>query len=455
MKSVVFSLFLFALFAFAIAEFNMGDPNSIMNEVMPFKQLTHDLCRESGECPSNLGSHVEGKIECINGMAGNFNCSNIDLYSMLSAEDCGSRNQDASDIWGWIDSETGDMWAIVNFADGTSFVNVTDPMNPTVYGFLNSTHNGIEIWHDIKMYKNHAFIGSEVFDHGMQIVDMEQFKVEGVEFSKDYIPEFTFYDQFGSSHNIVINEETGFLYAVGTRTCSAGLHVVNIQDPKNPTFAGCYSEDGYTHDAQCVIYHGPDQRYTGNEICFNYNEDTLTIVNVTDKDNMVLISRTGYEGSAYVHQGWLTKDHVWAISNDELDEVQGTNPGGKHTRSLFWDCTNLEAPKLAENFFSTRKSIDHNLYVVTIEGENEDDSKEYVVESNYTAGLRILDITNLQSDGTVEEVAYFETSPKFADRVSFLGTWSNYPYYGTDLIAVNVIESGLFLLSFDFENFSN
>lgn len=54
---------------------------------------------------------------------------------------------------------------------------------------------------------------------------------------------------------------------------------------------GCYSDDGYTHDAECVMYHGPDTQYTDHEICFNYNEDTLTIVDVTHKDAIKLIAR--------------------------------------------------------------------------------------------------------------------------------------------------------------------
>lgn len=58
----------------------------------------------------------------------------------------------------------------------------------------------------------------------------------------------------------------------------------------------------YTHDAQCVIYHGPDKRYQGKEICFAYNEDTLTIVDVSDKSDMKLISRMSYNDAQYTHQ---------------------------------------------------------------------------------------------------------------------------------------------------------
>ena len=78
--------------------------------------------------------------------------------------------------------------------------------------------------------------------------------------------------------------------------------MVDVKDPKNPKFAGCYAEDGYTHDAQCVIYNGPDTKYQGREVCFNFNENTLTLVDVTNRTNPVMISKRGYEDYSYTHQ---------------------------------------------------------------------------------------------------------------------------------------------------------
>ena len=40
----------------------------------------------------------------------------------------------------------------------------------------------------------------------------------------------------------------------------------------------------------------------GHHICFNYNEDTLTIVDMTDKTWPTVISKTGYTGAMYTHQ---------------------------------------------------------------------------------------------------------------------------------------------------------
>ena len=42
----------------------------------------------------------------------------------------------------------------------------------------------------------------------------------------------------------------------------AGLHIMDVRtDRLRPEFVGCYEDDGYTHDAQCVVYHGPHRRY--------------------------------------------------------------------------------------------------------------------------------------------------------------------------------------------------
>lgn len=74
-----------------------------------------------------------------------------------------------------------------------------------------------------------------------------------------------------------------------------------------------------------MIYNGPDTKYKGREVCFCYNEDTLTIVDITDRKKMVMISRSAYKGYAYSHQGWLLEDHEFLLLDDELDEERNTN----------------------------------------------------------------------------------------------------------------------------------
>ena len=52
-------------------------------------------------------------------------------------------------------------------------------------------------------------------------------------------------------------------------------------------------------------------------------------MDVTDKREQVQLSRTGYGGSAYTHQGWLTEDQRYFLVNDEGDE-DGLQPSDSH-----------------------------------------------------------------------------------------------------------------------------
>jgi hypothetical protein len=86
----------------------------------------------------------------------------------------------------------------------------------------------------------------------------------------------------GRTHNIVINEEKKYAVAVGaqprTDKCASGLIFIDLTNPAKPTSPGCAAQDGYVHDAQCIVYRGPDKAYVGRDICYAYNEDTLTML---------------------------------------------------------------------------------------------------------------------------------------------------------------------------------
>lgn len=76
----------------------------------------------------------------------------------------------------------------------------------------------------------------------------------------------------GRTHNVVSNPDTEWVYSVGAQprndTCRGGLIFIDMSDPSNPVSPGCASADGYTHDAQCLIYHGPMEEFEGKEICY-------------------------------------------------------------------------------------------------------------------------------------------------------------------------------------------
>ena len=370
-------------------------------------------------------SSLSAQTPCVNGMAGGYPCSNIDFLSFTAGSTLGGG--DMNDIWGWTDPEFGTEYVLLGRTNGTAFVDISDPVNPLYLGNLPSAGSS-SLWRDIKVDGNYAYIVSEASGHGMQIFDLT--KLRNVVNPPVTFTEDALYSGWGNAHNIVINEASDRAYGVGTNTFSGGLHIVDISDPLNPVIMGDFASDGYTHDAQVVNYIGPDATYAGNEIAFACNENSITVIDVTDPTDAVQLSRTTYN-SQYAHQGWLTEDHKYFLSGDELDESNT----GVNTTTFIWDVQDLDAPFLLGTFVSTTPAIDHNLYI----------KDNLCYQSNYRAGLRIANLDNIAS-GLMTEVGFFDLYPS-SDGAGFNGTWSNYPYFASGVIAVSHIEEGLFLLS--------
>ncbi len=382
--------------------------------------------------------------DCSGGLSEGFGCHEVRLLSKLSPADLNTNY--VNDVWGWADPASGREFALAGTWSHVAFVEVTDPVNPIFIGTLPSYDPGAQSsWRDMKVFKDHMFV---VVDgrgaNGIQVFDLTNLLAPP---SVPYqFTETAHYDGIGQAHNIVINEATGFAYAVGSQrhsnnACPYGLHMVDINDPQTPTYAGCFRDTetgrgrGYSHDAQCVIYDGPDQDYVGKEICIGFNEDAISISDVTDKDAPIDVAKASYPDVRYTHQGWLTPDHKYVVQNDELDEGQllGPNGRGRGTRTLIWDIIELEDPILLKEYWGVARSRDHNLYVLG----------QYVFMANYTSGLRVVDIS---SPRRPKEVAHFDTHPS-DDNINYNGAWTAYPFLPSGTVLVNSNPEGLFMVS--------
>ena len=174
---------------------------------------------------TGIGStSIKNKIECTNGFAGSYPCKDMDLMSFTDKTEIGGSNSTSlNDIWGWTDPQTGKEYALVGMSNGTSFVDISNPENPVYIGRLPTQTNN-STWRDLKVYQNHVFIVSEASGHGMQVFDLTELRnFNGNPFT---FSNTAYYSGFGNAHNIFINEDTGFAYAVGTGTCGpGGLHL--------------------------------------------------------------------------------------------------------------------------------------------------------------------------------------------------------------------------------------
>ena len=362
---------------------------------------------------------------CIDGFADGYPCDRIDLLSQMSNETL--MGTGSNDIWGWEDPITHVEYALVGEREGLSIVDLSDPVNPFLAAFM-ATHTTSSTWRDMKVHADHVYVVSEANGHGLQVLDLNQLR-DLTEFPA-LLPPTKHVDDFSDAHNVVINEEAALLFAVGTNLASGGLVAFDISEPDDPVLVGDYGEAGYTHDAQAVIYNGPDEEYQGQSLVFAANANKLAILNATDPSDIFSISIANYDYS-YTHQCWLTEDHRYLILGDETDEQnQGIN-----TRTLIWDVQNLEEPILIGEHFSEGTAIDHNQYVVG----------NLLFQANYSAGLRMLSLTDV-ADGELTEVGFFDVYPEDDAPVFTNGSWSTYPYFESGVVVVTSRQDGIFVV---------
>ena len=369
-----------------------------------------------------------GPADCVAGSADGFSCNNIALAKNVTLATLGGTA--GNDIWGWTDPVDNTEYVLMGLNNGTAFVRLTDPDNPTVVGRL-PTQTSSSAWRDIKVYMNHAYVVADAAGtHGMQVFDLTRLRTGGTgqTFAADVV-----YGDFGSAHNLAIDETSGFAYIVGSNTCGGGLHMVDIRQPLNPMFAGCHSVNGETHDAHCVAYVGPDPDYSGAEICFNSNEGSVAIVDVSIKASPNTLAVLTYPELGYVHQAWLDDTQQYLVVNDEFDEEQL----GLQTGTIVIDVTDLDAPSYSYTHRHATISTDHNLFV----------SGDRVFEANYASGLRILEFTSLATD-TFTEVGFFDTYPE-NNSPGTDGAWGVYPFFPSGTVIVSDTDRGLFVLSPD------
>jgi len=413
-------------------------------------------------------------IKCKNGKAvavkgdknQTYSCKDIDMYDFKTHAELGDSTGEGSGSWGW--SHKGREFIAIGQTSGAAFAEVTKKGQLEYLGRLPARNDSV-IWREIKKVGDTLIVGSEGAGHGIQFFDMKKLlklspkkpKTFGLQ---DYgwmnitdgIP--------GRSHNVVANEELGYAVAVGcggragrNDTCAGGPIFIDLKDPYKPFQTGCAPQDGYTHDAQCIVYRGPDKKYFGRDICYGYNEDTLTIYDVTNKNGPKagkIISRTPYVGASYTHQGWVL-DPMWQthiIMDDELDEGEidpaRTAPDSPAKDgfpvSYLWDITSLEAPKNTGYYKSSTRSVDHNQFV----------HEGLAYQSNYQAGLRILDVSSVPRfpDGSkVEEIAFFDVFPQDDElpgkgsAVWDSGTWSHFTF-PSGFTVINTIDRGAFVV---------
>ena len=379
-----------------------------------------------------IGDVCDPLAPCDNGMADIYPCDGYDLMSYMSLDDLtpgtgGSLS--GNDSWGWTDPTTNKEYALVGLNSHAAFVDISNPIIPILVGIL-PTATVNSSWRDIKVYQNHAFIVSEANGHGMQVFDLT--RLRSVANAPETFTADANFTEFGSAHNIFINETSGYAYVVGTDSASffGGALFINIQNPTMPVSEGGFAAGGYSHDVQVITYTGPDTDHTGKEILVGSNRDEIVIADVSDKANSMILATVAYSNIGYTHQGWFTEDLRYFIVGDEIDERNF----GNNTRTLVFDLSDLDNPLYDFDYLGPTLAIDHNGYP---------NGNDYFL-ANYRAGVRVLDLSQIGSN-TLTEIGFFDTYPE-SDSAGFDGVWNVYPFFASGNIVISDIDRGLFII---------
>jgi len=415
------------------------------------KSLTHYKALQEKFSDYNQLSQKQTELNCVNNKAGGFDCNNIDLLAHMPLGDFSSKPSSANDIWGHVDLNTGDEYAIVGIKDGVAVVNVTDPIKPVEVGTIDGISSG---WRDVKVYQHfdeslnlwRAYAYSSMDVDGIEyitIIDLNHLphSINLVERNRAVAMAHNIYiTNVDHTLNIALPGLTPSLQIVGSDEFSGAFNSYSLTNPatltplSNVTSVG----SGYTHDGASLNI--TDNRkntdcQTSNASCtvfIDFNEKEMKLWNISDADNVKALGIAQYNDvnkeNQYVHSGWGSEDKQFIFLHDEFDEYKG----GLNSTVRIFSIADLNNPQQVGQWTGSTKAIDHNGFVR---------GNRYYM-SNYQRGLTVLDITDPTSP---VEVGNFDTYTP-SNNASFAGAWGAYPFLPSGNILISDINSGLYIL---------
>lgn len=351
-----------------------------------------------------------------------FASSNVALYKNFTLANFGTGANSAANCKAYV-SPSGREYAIIGISNAVATVEITTPANPTI--LTNKILGPSSSWREFAQLGDYVYCGIEQTGLGMQIIDISQVDSNVVTLAKTE----TLGGSLFTIHTLQINPASGYLYLNGSNM--GGLQMLSLADPVNPTVVGQWTGH-YVHDSYIHTYaSGP---YAGLEIAFLFGGGAgMTILDVTNKAAPFVRANISYPNRTYTHQGWPTPDMKYMLIDDELDETNSPNVDFSTTYVL--NIENLDAPFFETSMNFGIPSIDHNLFI------NEVSGSLYAFEANYTSGLRIYDVTNVN---TPSVAGWFDTYPANNGQ-SFNGAWGA-DRLPSGTVIVSDINRGLFVL---------
>ncbi len=323
---------------------------------------------------------------------------NLDTYASYSA------------LWGYT-APNGREYAILGTGVGTSFVDITDSANIHEVDSVKGINSS---WREMKTYSHYAYVVSEATNSLLQIIDLQ--------YLPDSVHLVKVWGYSGYTHTHSISQSGHYLYLNGGNSAlNGGITVVDVNDPENPVKMGQWTTE-YVHDCRIL-----------NDTIWAANIYTgkITIINALNKNSLVTIRNWQSYPQAVVstHNCAITGNRKYILTTNEV-----SSPNGKLN---VWDIQDLNNITFIREWQPTgiTTAIVHN---VEIYGN-------YAVIAHYTAGIRIVNITDPTNP---TEVAWYDTYPS-NNNTNFAGCWGVYKFPSGKIIGSD-ISNGLFVIKTTF-----
>jgi choice-of-anchor B domain-containing protein len=347
--------------------------------------------------------------------------SNFTMISLISPETyTNSYGDKYSGCWGWYQASKNKEYAIAGSASGTFWVDVTNPLTPTVSAYRAGKKTNT-VWRELKTYQNYCYV---ITDDGgpasFQIFDMQ------------YLPDSVHkvHDSqvlFKRGHTLWVDGNK--LYVAGvtySNNTQSSMNVYSLATPSVPVLLRELKQDisfiTYVHDMMPVN----DTIYAS---CGNQGMYVLKYN--TNNTFTQLGSLTTYSGSGYNHSSALTPDHQTLVFTDEV-------PTGKPIKvANVSNPANIQVLAITNQFTQTTP---HNPFMV---------SNSHCFMSSYQDGLQLY---NISSPSTPSLVGYFDTFYQGGGNNNnwtgddYDGQWGSYPYLPSKNIFACDQRNGLFML---------
>jgi choice-of-anchor B domain-containing protein len=393
--------------------------------------------REIGPGEWRLGG---GDADGGTGTSGGFEARGVTLLAWLPLNALPGDSEAGADCWGYT-SPSGREYAIMCVHNGTSFLEVTDPLNPRVVGFVGGAST---LWHDPTPWKagarpsrlgarffcDAAVIGGYCYassdvegGSGIQVIDLRRIDEGMVTHVKNW--------SAGGLRSVQTLTEDGMrLLACGSNLANGGLVVIDVSDPEAPALAGAWTGRPVGEAFPFTPVRGG---WAGRDLvaCFSDGPVGLTILDATDPAQMVEIAAPAGYGS--LRQGWATPDHRVLYVGPEPG---GPAAGAASPATRILDLSDPAAPsELGRAPTGGGASVAHHQVV----------AGRTLFQAHGTSGLRVCDVAD---PARPEEFAFFDTYPE-DDGARDQGAWGVYPFFRSGTVLVSDMQRGLFVLRVD------